>query len=237
MTTQPTPFAGTEQPGGHPMGGGKLRLGSLFSGAGGLDLAVEEVFDAETIWFSETDPAAASIYQTHWPDAPNLGDITAIDWNTVPPVDVLAGGFPCQSVSEAGLRHGLRPGTRTGLWNHMARAVQTLHPRWVVAENVGGLLSAPAEMKRNPDHDQQTSIGPSGDASDGAVRLLGPGERVVADGAAGSVRAMGVVVSTLAALGYDTAWASIPASWAGASQSRQRVFILAWPAAANPARL
>ncbi|MDR1513260.1 MAG: DNA (cytosine-5-)-methyltransferase [Propionibacteriaceae bacterium] len=233
MTPPPTPFAGAAQPGGHPAGGGKLRLRSLFSGAGGLDLAVEEVFDAQTVWFSETDPAATSIYQAHWPDPPNLGDITTIDWHTVPPVDVLAGGFPCQSVSEAGLRHGLKPGTRTGLWNHMARAVRALHPRWVVAENVGGLLSAPAEMERNPDHDQHPEPNP-GAGSDWGVRLLGPGERVVADRAAGSVRAMGAVVSTLAALGYDTAWASIPACWAGACHRRLRVFILAWPAAANP---
>jgi DNA (cytosine-5)-methyltransferase 1 len=74
----------------------KLACGSLFSGYGGLDLAVEEVFDAETVWFSEVDLAAAKVYSRHWPGVPNLGDITAIDWKTVEPVDVICGGCPCQ---------------------------------------------------------------------------------------------------------------------------------------------
>jgi DNA (cytosine-5)-methyltransferase 1 len=102
MTPPPTPFAGAAQPGGRPAGGGKLRLGSLFSGAGWLDLAVEEVFDAQTVWFSETDPAAASVYRAHWPAATNLGDITTVDWDTVPPVDVLAGGSPASRCQRPG---------------------------------------------------------------------------------------------------------------------------------------
>ena len=60
-----------------------LRVGSLFSGYGGLDLAVEHVFNAETIWFSEINEPVARVFSHHWPDAPNLGDITTIDWNTV----------------------------------------------------------------------------------------------------------------------------------------------------------
>ena len=71
-----------------------LRVGSLFSGYGGLDLAVEHVFNATTVWFSELNEPVARVFAHHWPDAPNLGDITAIDWNDVEPVDVLCGGFP-----------------------------------------------------------------------------------------------------------------------------------------------
>lgn len=77
-----------------------LRVGSLFSGYGGLDLAVEGVFDARTTWFSEIDEPVSRAFAHHWPDAPNLGDITAIDWNTVEPVDILCGGFPCLKSSE-----------------------------------------------------------------------------------------------------------------------------------------
>lgn len=137
-----------------------LRVGSLFSGYGGLDLAVEHAFDAETIWFSENNPHVARIFAHHWPDAPNLGDITAIDWREVPPVDVLCGGFPCQDVSTVGKRAGLAPGTRSGLWSHMAAAIDVLQPRFVVIENVRGLLSSPAiraptegddDEQRNPD--------------------------------------------------------------------------------------
>ena len=76
----------------------RLRVGSLFSGYGGLDLAVEQVFDARTIWFSEINEPVARVFAHHWPDAPNLGDITAIDWSTVEPVDILCGGFPCLNV-------------------------------------------------------------------------------------------------------------------------------------------
>lgn len=80
----------------------------------------------------------------HWPHAPNLGDITIIDWTTVPPIDILCGGFPCQDVSTVGKRAGVAPGTRSGLWAHMATAIEALQPEWVVIENVRGLLSAPA---------------------------------------------------------------------------------------------
>lgn len=60
------------------------------------------------------------------------------------PVDVLCGGFPCQDISTAGKKAGLAPGTRSGLWSHMAEAIDVLQPRQVVIENVRGLLSARA---------------------------------------------------------------------------------------------
>ncbi|KDA05906.1 hypothetical protein DC31_11485 [Microbacterium sp. CH12i] len=113
-----------------------LRVGSLFSGYGGLDLAVEEIFNARTIWFSEINEPVARVFSHHWPDAPNLGDITTIDWNATPPVDILCGGFPCQDVSTVGKMAGLKPGTRSGLWAHMATAIDALQPEWVVIENV-----------------------------------------------------------------------------------------------------
>lgn len=76
------------------------RIGSLFSGAGGLDLAVEAVFGGRIVWQSEVDPAASKVLATRWPDVPNLGDITQVDWKggdangSRSDVDVLAGGFP-----------------------------------------------------------------------------------------------------------------------------------------------
>ncbi len=83
------------------------------------------------------------IFAHHWADVPNLGDITTINWNEIPPVDVLCGGFPCQDVSTVGKRSGLAPGTRSGLWSHMAEAIDALQPQLVVIENVRGLLSSP----------------------------------------------------------------------------------------------
>lgn len=86
-----------------------LRIGSLFSGYGGLDLAVEHTLNAETVWFSENNKHVARVFAHHWPDAPNLGDITTINWNDAPAIDVLCGGFPCQDVSTVGKRAGLAP--------------------------------------------------------------------------------------------------------------------------------
>ncbi|MCH1882871.1 DNA cytosine methyltransferase [Agrococcus sp. ARC_14] len=67
-------------------------MGSLFSGDGGLDLAVEHVFNARTVWFSELNEPVARVFSRHWPDAPNLGDITTIDCSQVKPVHIPIGG-------------------------------------------------------------------------------------------------------------------------------------------------
>lgn len=65
----------------------KLKLGSLFTGIGGLDIAVCEVFNAELCWVSEIDPNANKVLAAHYPDVPNLGDVTQIDFSTVEHVD------------------------------------------------------------------------------------------------------------------------------------------------------
>ena len=206
----------------------RLRLGSLFSGLGGLDLAVEEVFNAATLWYAENDPCLEALYQYHWPQAQPLGDITTVDWGRVPRIDVLCGGFPCQDLSSAGGRAGMGPGTRSGLWTVMAQAIQVLNPRWVVIENVTGLLATPANP-RPPD-----LIGEC--HAPGSLRLSRPGQRGL-DSAGPVRRGLGVVLSDLAGMGMDAAWAVLPASAVGAPHQRRRVFILAWPAAAHPTSL
>ena len=70
------------------------RIGSLFSGAGALDLAVEQVFGGRTVWHCEIDEAASKVLAKRWPGVPNLKDITDVDWRSVEPVDILVGGFP-----------------------------------------------------------------------------------------------------------------------------------------------
>lgn len=114
-----------------------MRVGSLFSGIGGFDLAAEWM-GWRTAWFSEIEPYAASILAKHWPDTPNHGDITKIRGAQVEPVDLLVGGFPCQDISLAGKGAGIE-GERSGLWSHYARLIDELRPRWVVAENVSAL--------------------------------------------------------------------------------------------------
>ena len=91
----------------------RLKIGSLFSGYGGLDLAVEHAFNAQTVWFSELNEPVARVFARYWSEAPNLGDITAIDWSQVEPVDILIGGFPCQDISVNGKGAGIN-GKRSG---------------------------------------------------------------------------------------------------------------------------
>jgi DNA (cytosine-5)-methyltransferase 1 len=120
-----------------------MRIGSLFSGAGGLDMAVEAVFGGEVVWHSEIDAAGGEALKHHWPEAVNLGDISTIDWGRVAPVDIMCGGFPCQDLSVAGKRLGLS-GSRSGLWFRMRTAIESLQPQIAVVENVLGLVSSGA---------------------------------------------------------------------------------------------
>jgi DNA (cytosine-5)-methyltransferase 1 len=213
--------------------GRHLRVGSLFSGYGGLDLAVEQVFNARTVWFSEINEPVARVFAHHWPDAPNLGDITAIDWSTVEPVDVLCGGFPCQDVSTVGKMAGLKPGTRSGLWAHMATAIEKLQPEWVVIENVRGLLSATA-IRPNSEGDDDERRNPSAATPGGAtLRGVEPNPWGLGDQAARPLRALGAVLGDLADLRYNTRWIGLPASHVGAPHPRFRIFILARRAVPN----
>jgi DNA (cytosine-5)-methyltransferase 1 len=116
-----------------------MRVGSLFAGIGGFDLAAAWM-GWSTAWVSEIDPFACAVLAKHFPDAPNHGDITAIDFTTVEHVDILVGGFPCQDISNAGKREGIT-GERSGLWKEYARAIRELRPRYVVVENVAALKS------------------------------------------------------------------------------------------------
>jgi DNA (cytosine-5)-methyltransferase 1 len=112
-----------------------MRIGSLCSGAGGLDLAVEEVFTAETVWHVELDPAASRVLEAHWA-VPNHHDITETDWTTVEPVDVITAGYPCPPFSLAGNRKGSADVRH--IWPSVAEAVRVLRPRYCVFENVAG---------------------------------------------------------------------------------------------------
>ena len=114
-------------------------VGDLFSGIGGFSLAAEWM-GWRTAWFSEIDPFASRVLAHHWPDVPNHGDITRIDWTTVEPVDVLTGGFPCQPHSLAGKR--LASSDERDLFSEIIRAVRVLRPRFIVLENVRGLLTS-----------------------------------------------------------------------------------------------
>ncbi|WP_405942537.1 DNA cytosine methyltransferase [Streptomyces sp. NBC_00207] len=115
---------------------GPLRLGSLCSGLGGLDIAAEEFFGARLAWYADNDPAARQVLAHHWPDATGHGDITTVDFTTMPAVDILTAGIPCQPHSVAGPRRGEED--HRDLWPATRDALRALGHPFLVMENVPG---------------------------------------------------------------------------------------------------
>lgn len=111
---------------------------SLFSGIGGFELGFPA--DWECVGYSEVEPRAIEIYQGHFPTHKNYGDITKINADTLPDFDLLCGGFPCQSFSLAGSRRGFDD-TRGTLFFDIARIIKAKRPKYLLLENVKGLLS------------------------------------------------------------------------------------------------
>ena len=182
-----------------------MRVGELCAGYNGLGMAVEEVFGATPAWFSEYDAAPSKILAHHYPDVPNYGDMTKIDWAGIEQANIISGGTPCQDLSHAGRRKGMTEGTRSNLWVQMREAIAIQKPAYVVWENVRGAYSATAAS------DLEQCPGCVGDPADwGAV-----------------LRALGRVLGDLSDLGYDCQWRGLRAADVGAPHGRFRVFILA----------
>jgi len=116
-----------------------LKVGSLFTGIGGIDLGLERA-GFEIAWQCELDSWCRQLLHQHWPSVPQYEDVTEMRGGQLEPVEMLAGGFPCQDVSVAGRQAGLKEGTRSGLWSEYARLIGEIRPRYVLVENVPGLL-------------------------------------------------------------------------------------------------
>lgn len=116
-----------------------MNVGSLFSGIGGIELGfAREGF--HTSWFVENNDYCQRVLRKHFPDRPIFSDIHAVDFKSVPPVDILVGGFPCQDISHAGKRKGIT-GERSSLWKEYHRAIGEIRPRYAVIENVSNLTN------------------------------------------------------------------------------------------------
>lgn len=118
------------------------RAVGLCSGAGQLDEAVRQITGHQLVAYAEKDPHAARVMAARFPGIPNLGDVSAVDWQQVaellgPDAD-LAAGWPCQDISHNGHRLGLE-GPRSGLWRSVAHAIQVIRPARVFLENVAAL--------------------------------------------------------------------------------------------------
>ena len=111
----------------------------LFSGIGGFALASEWAFGKVEHIFCDNEPFAQAILKKHWPEAKIYGDIKELRGGSIGAVDLVTGGFPCQPFSGTGKRRGTED--ERHLWPEMLRTIQETHPKWVIGENVSGLLT------------------------------------------------------------------------------------------------
>jgi DNA (cytosine-5)-methyltransferase 1 len=116
-----------------------MKHGSLFSGIGGFDLAAQWM-GWENVFHCEWNEFCQKVLKHHFPNAESYGDITKTDFTKYAgTIDVLSGGFPCQPFSQAGKRKGTNDNRH--LWPEMFRAVREIRPRWIVGENVSGIIT------------------------------------------------------------------------------------------------
>ena len=119
---------------------GDMRYISLFSGIEAATVAWEPL-GWEPVCFAELDPFPCAVLEHRYPDVPNVGDVTKVNWKKFKgKCDVVVGGSPCQSFSVAGKREGLSG--ESGLMFEYVRAVREVRPRWFLWENVPGALSS-----------------------------------------------------------------------------------------------
>lgn len=207
---------------------------SLFAGIGGFDEAMRRA-GVRVAAAVEIDCACRGVLARHFPDTALFNDVTEVTGDQlraagfVPGDGVLAGGWPCQDLSIAGQRAGLG-GARSGLFWHIVRLADELRPRWLVLENVPGLLSAvcpcPGDRaciragraircgrwdKRRHRFIPDVSHIPDGGACCGGCMAVHGG-------------AMGAVVGALGQLGYGYAARVLDAQYFGVPQQRERLF-------------
>lgn len=184
-----------------------MRYLSLFSGIEAATVAWRPL-GWECVAVSEIEPFQNAVLQHHYPDVPNLGDVTKVtdaQLSDVGPINLVVGGFPCQDVSVAGKRAGLEKDgerTRSGLFWEAVRLVRASGARWAVLENVPGLFTS------NDGRDFGVVVGAlvgcEFDVPDGGWPNAG-----VAAGPLGSVE-----------------WAVLDAQFFGLPQRRKRVFLV-----------
>jgi DNA (cytosine-5)-methyltransferase 1 len=200
-----------------------MTVGSLFAGIGGFDEGLRRA-GFETRWQVEIDERCREVLARHFPAAKRYGDIREVDPRDLEPVDLVCGGFPCTDLSLAGKRAGLA-GEQSGLFYEFVRILAGLRPRWVLIENVPGLLSgcgctacrAIGRILRVHAWFRERK---------GLVKcpVCIAGERMLKSH---SGRNMSIVLHRLAELGYGYAYRVLDAQYDGLAQRRKRVFIVA----------
>jgi len=121
---------------------GELKIedetGALFAGICGIELGFEEAGFKPPKWVIECNPFAQSIIKKRYPSTKIYGDVKKVDFRTIPKVQILTGGFPCQDISNAGKRAGIK-GSRSSLWGYYCKAISQIQPKIAFIENVSAL--------------------------------------------------------------------------------------------------
>ncbi len=122
-----------------------MKMGSLFSGIGGLDLGLERSIPGlQTAWQVEKEEFCRSVLERHWPNTKRYNNVLHVGAHNLEPVDVICAGFPCQSVSIAGKMRGLEDEEKSGLWWHVHRLVSEFQSIGrqpiLVLENVANII-------------------------------------------------------------------------------------------------
>ena len=117
-----------------------MRVGSLCTGYGGLEMGIEQAFGPiELVFVSDIDKDVGPLLAHHHSDTPNLGDLTKVNWKQQQPVDLLCAGYPCQPFSTAGLRKGTED--ERAIFGYITDAISVLRPERILLENVAGHLT------------------------------------------------------------------------------------------------
>lgn len=114
-----------------------MKVLDLFSGIGAFSLGLERA-GMKTVAFCESDENCRKVLGKHWPNVPVIDDVRNLRMEGQ--VDVICGGFPCQDISVAGKRKGIK-GEKSGLWKEFARLIKEARPRYAIIENVANLRS------------------------------------------------------------------------------------------------
>ena len=122
-----------------------MKMGSLFSGIGGLELGLERAIPSlQTVWQVEKEPFCRSVLERHWPNTKRYNNVLHVGAHNLEPVDVICAGFPCQSISIAGNMEGLENEEKSGLWWQVHRLVSEFqsigHAPILVLENVANII-------------------------------------------------------------------------------------------------
>ena len=199
----------------------EVRLGSLFSGSGGFELA-GVIAGMKPVWSSEIEPFPILVTTTHFPDMEHFGDIKKMDGRLIPKVDIITGGSPCQDMSIAGKRIGLE-GSRSNLFREQIRIVKEMResdkanertgkevrPRFMVWENVPGAFSS------NKGEDFRCVLEEICRVADAEVSIPRPPKNKWEKS------------GTIMADGYSVAWRTLDAQYWGVPQRRKRIYLVA----------